>query len=250
MQIRYYTYGKDGNNVVCHRVDAEPITEYSYIVKHDPDEYGNKKADIYLFWKDYNVGIPMVLGMYINEENSLMQIKEQCMRFETAEIFLEYLRECMNNAKWIGNREIKVAECINVNFANECRKYRENYIQKQEEKRVEQKQQREEQGQKELQIQMGKELLMLSSLTNAILNGEKINNEFSPVTGKAILVILAESMQINIPIKVKGWINSTLAAMQFNNGKCSMVWKYSNGNSSKTIYGYINAICEKVFEKA
>ena len=139
MQIRYYTYGKDGNKVVCHRVDAEPITNYSYIVKHDPDEYGNKKADIYLFWKDYNVGIPMILGAYIDEKNSLMQIKEQCMRFEMAENFLEYLRECMNNAKWIGNREIKVAECINANFADECRKYRENYIQKQEEKRVAQK---------------------------------------------------------------------------------------------------------------
>jgi carbonic anhydrase len=57
MQIRHYTYSKNVlNKVVCHTTEAEPITDWLYVHKELPDQWGRIEVKFYAYYPEIKTG--------------------------------------------------------------------------------------------------------------------------------------------------------------------------------------------------
>lgn len=81
--------------------------------------------------------------------------------------------------------------------------------------------------------------------------GERIGAEYARKSGferdtfARLLAEIAQDCGVNIPIKVKGWMFKSLAAVDVKNGRCDRVHIWKNGGThSTTIHRYINLLLQ------
>lgn len=80
--------------------------------------------------------------------------------------------------------------------------------------------------------------------------GERIGAEYARKdaerdTFARLLVEIAQDCGVTIPVKVKGWMFKSLAAVDVKNGRCDRVHIWKNGGThSTTIYKYINLLLQ------
>lgn len=79
----------------------------------------------------------------------------------------------------------------------------------------------------------------------------KIYSADGLVKEQNVVLYIAEKYNVNIPLKLKGWINETLGRISIKNGKCYGYYRLLNkGGHSKTIFDYINKIISATAEPA
>ena len=80
--------------------------------------------------------------------------------------------------------------------------------------------------------------------------GERIGAEYARKdaerdTFARLLAEIAQDCGVNIPVKVKGWMFKSLAALNIKGGECESVLLWKNGGThSTTIYKYINLLLQ------
>ena len=81
----------------------------------------------------------------------------------------------------------------------------------------------------------------------AVDNTVNIFSADGSVREQNVLLYIAEKYGVNLPLKLKGWINNALAEIQIKDGECVGVYRYTNnGGKSTTVFGYINQIIAAV----
>lgn len=80
--------------------------------------------------------------------------------------------------------------------------------------------------------------------------GERIGAEYAQKPGierdifARLLVEIAHDVGVNIPVKVKGWMFKSLAALNVKDGECESVLLWKGGTHSTTIYKYIDNLLQ------
>lgn len=240
MQIRYYWYSKTVmNKVVRHTVDAEPITNWLYVHKNPQDQSGNVDADFYLYYPSINNGIYLTSRKIWHGDDSFiatMQIENE--RFSSPDGFIAAMDNAISNNQWVCNAEIEFVSQYNAEKATAYSEYRLAYLKKQDEKHAEQEAQRNAKREAKEAEARQKKQDTINNFIAMVKNGGKV------VKANYILVDVCEQFNVEIPIKLKGWIYKSLADITFANGRA--IGYSSYGGKSTTISGYLNMLVNAI----
>jgi hypothetical protein len=243
MQIRYYTYSKNVmNKAVRHTTEAEPITEWLYIHKEQPDNYGNIKAVIYLYYPSINNGILLESFILWNGSDTHITTMQTATKVvSNPEKYITWLTKKVANANWIGNADIALAMQIDAQKAAEFVSYRESYLTKKDEQSEAQREERSEKERIANAKLIEEEKVMINNLLSVMQTGGEWYNEVSPISGSSILNVIADQNEFVFPIKFKGWVNKNLHRLIFKDGEC-ISYGFTKGHKSTTIFDYVKGL--------
>lgn len=242
MQIRYYWYSKTVmNKVVRHAVEAEPITEWLYMHKQNVDQNGNTDVDFYLYYPSINNGIYLTSRKIWRGDDSFistMQIENE--RFSSPDGFISAMDTAVANNQWVGNAEIEFVSQFNTEKANAYSAYRLAYLEKQDIKHAEQEAQRKAKREAEEAAAKQKKQDLIDNFLSMVKNGGKVNN------ANSVLIDVCNQFNVDIPIKLKGWVYKSLASITFANGEAISCASY--GSKSTTIFKYLKTLTNRIKE--
>jgi hypothetical protein len=243
MQIRYYTYSKNVlNKVVCHTTEAEPVTDWLYVHKEQPDQWGRVELKFYAYYPEIKTGI-FLCSVGGDNETWAERVKENWKHISTAEGFIAYVDSMVANGNFVGGVYIALAMQINAHKGAEYAAYRESYIAKQNAQHEAQRKERIEKEQAANAKLVEEEKVMINNLLSTMQNGGEWRNENSPISGSSILNVIADQNDFTFPIKFKGWVNKHLRSLTFENGMCKY-YSYAKGHKSTTVANYVFGLME------
>lgn len=243
MQIRYYTYSKNVlNKVVRHTAEVEPITDWLYVHKEQPDQWGRIELKFYAYYPEIKAG--MFLGSVGGDNEGLVErVKENWKHVATTEMFITYVDSLIANGNFVGGVYIAIAMQIDAQKGAEFAAYRESYIAKQNAQHEAQRKESIEKEQAANAKLVEEEKVMIDNLLSIMQNGGEWRNQKSPVSGGSILNVLANQNEFVFPIKFKGWVNEHLRSLTFENGMCKY-YSYAKGHKSTTVANYVFGLME------
>ena len=231
---RIITYGKDGNSVVKPYRTVYCMEQITHVPEHKNLylEYIEGRSNIYevmgnvlshCFYVPANVIVEQLIDF--------LTTPERLYRFQNAEeSFLKTLETMEQNNKFIGN--LYIALCIeigNVERAEHYRKYREDYIKKQEEQErieYEQAKKQEEMEEEQYKNQINTKLMEAEKkiIEHKDFYNEQINGE------NTIIHLLMKKYGIKVPLRTQHWANEKLTKIVFHDGE--ITYRYLKTDST------------------
>lgn len=154
--------------------------------------------------------------------------------------FIDRLNKAYNNSYFINLLEIELLELLGyADLATKYTTYREEYIQKQEQKRIKEQKEteaREKDTEEERKAEIDKKLVTAET---DIINGKQVSNE--DIEDTTLLLMLFKKYDIKVPLKTQGWINKVLANIHISNGQWSYSY-YSSHRNSTVFKAYLDEL--------
>lgn len=232
-------FAKDGNTVVkpyktlyC----LENITRntehknlYIELVKR---EYGDP---IHQLWED--LGFICISQGWIQGYWDIEEVSAKIAEYPYLTIngFYRRLEESESSGYYINKIDIEVCALLgNIDLAKHYAEYREKQIADKEAKRQAAKEECEKKEREAEEQRIAEVEKAIQDAEYKIFHQEDFKN--AEVEGKSIINKLMEKYRIDVPLRTKGWINSKLAMIVFNDGKISYKFYGKTQRDNSTVF--------------
>lgn len=244
-------YAKDGNTIVCQNRPMRRLRG-NYYLGEIKGEGCNRRASIYAYYP--GLDIALYLGRAY-ENNDVESILGQCRKLgmETPEQLIGTLDALVERQSFIKDIWIEIATRFAPERVAAYRASKVAYMEKlrQEEEEERKKECAEQRAQLErLQRQTEKQL---QEAVNVLKSGGRLSNQKITVYRTvydskeySILNYLAQKYGVNIPIKTRGWINSSLSGIVISDGRMTKEYVFKGKNFSTVIWKYMDQLIAAV----
>lgn len=256
---RYYTYGKaDYNKPVAHYADMEHVAGALYRGIPYNDEYGISYTDFFFWYEQHGIGWKDGNRRTDWAEEDMPGMIERASIFDTPEKFIAELdrraagEQCAAN--WIGAREVEIARIIAPENVSIYLEARERHRVEQEAKEREREAARAEKDAAFVAEQNAKSDEQIKKAVDVFENGGEFRNVEIDIcrdrydTSTYTLVNhLANIYNVNIPIKLKGWIaNNLYSVIVEPDGRIERIRLNDGKRKSTTIFEYLNKLAAAI----
>lgn len=232
-------FAKDGNTVVkpykilysleniTHNAEHKKL--YIELVKR---EYGEP---VHQLWED--LGVICISQGWIQGYWDIEEVSNKLAEYSYFGIdgFYKRLEESERNGYYINKVDIEVCVLLgNIDLAKHYAEYREKQIAEKEAKRQVEKEEREKKEREAEEQRITEIEKAMKDTEYKIFHQEDFKN--AEVDGKSIINRLMEKYGINIPLRTRGWINSKLAMIVFNDGKISYKFYGKTQRDNSTVF--------------
>lgn len=262
--IRVADYRKYGNKAHFRRAEAREIVAPLYLEFVAPDEYDPRPWYQVHVLLECGAALPMKIGFYGDEkaETRFRDICENVVKHLPLTC-AEYVRRVENIVtdpelrEFIGTGDILLMSVIckfglgvDAYLPYRMMDYRERRLKqmaaKQAATEAEKRAEEEARDKAEQEARAAEKREIVQQL---LQGGERIGAKYASTDRTQrdafarLLAEIAQDCGVNIPIKVRGWMFKSLAAVDVASGKCEgvQIWK-DKGTHSATIYKYINQL--------
>lgn len=229
-------YGADGNKVVRHHYDMQPISGVLYKGEEYTNEYGEIEYNIFVVFPNIKYGLIFSKRLRDREDYTTEKIetwlKENGM--DTLENYLEKLDETAREGRFIGLLEIEFVGQFDTERAKRYAQARFVFKEKMEKEYAAERQRqavedaifvKEKNDEAEAVIQTA--INTIKSGNGKIGNGsiEFYNSRYNSTT-YALVNVLCRRYNISVPLRTKGWIAKKLVCFTMEDGKYkNMTWQ-------------------------
>lgn len=254
MQKKIITYASDHNTAVEKKLLIQQVCGNLYKGKDKKDSYGQTFCHIYIYYKDFGIGID-VGSISRPEERSTEDLISRVSpdALQGAQGFISALDSIVAAEGRTRNAEIALARYLAPEKADSYAAARQRHIDKAELEKAQKQQERDaedaaycEQKNKEAQCKV-------EEAVHIIRNGGRLSNTEitfykSRYSSSSYSMVnhLARLYEVEIPLKVQGWINQRLLGVTITDGR---VTSYQHkGGKSNTFPNYIGKLLEAVHQ--
>ncbi|MDD4509358.1 MAG: hypothetical protein PHY23_00335 [Oscillospiraceae bacterium] len=255
-RAKIITYASDYNTAVEKRKDLQQISGYLYKDKNLTDNYGQVYCRLYIFYKD--LGIGMDIGG-INRPNDYTT--EEALAYvrgvgtQKPEDFIEYLDGVVAAGDRITNAEIALARYIAPEKAEQYAEARQKRIDADNARYALRRAKREAEEaayceKSNAETQQKIDTAIHTIRTGGILQNDYISFYRSRYNCRSYCMVnyLARQYDVEIPLKVQGWINQKLIEVKIADGKVTEC-RHQRGRSN-TFWNYMNKLIAVVCQDA
>ena len=246
------TYASDHTTAVVKNRELQQIDGYLYKDKNIMDSYGQVTCRLYIYYPEAEIGIDAGSINHPDDrtvENVMPLIPSAFL--ESPQAAIADLDYAAANNEWITNTQVELARRIapeKVDIYIEAQqRHREALDKKREEKQ--RKRAMEEaafckEKSEEAQNQIDKAIEIIRS--GGVLDADYISIYHSRYNCHSYNIInhLARMYDVEIPLKVQGWINSKLLQVTISDGRAASLRHIGRG--SQTFWGYMEQLIEAV----
>lgn len=235
-------YAKDGNTVVRHRHEMQPICGPFYKGREEQDDIGMMVYPIYQVFDASKAGQILVKKSRTVDGLTSEQLEQWARenRMDTLERYLERCDEAISANGYFKNAEIEFIRQFDESRAARCTASREAYLRAREEKEARERMQREAENRKFVQEMNEKAEEQVQAAVSAIKGDGLLRNESVSIyksrytcSTYSVVNLLMRRYGIDVPLRTQGWINEKLIAVQIRNGRTSSVEYRSSRTSRK-----------------
>ena len=252
-RLPVHTYKKDGNTPIIKHLDLQQLEGTLYRGRAPAPEYGRSYCPICLFFTDIGYGIQ--IGT-VSDDYTLEEVKQSYPNIagSIAEFITEIERRA---ADQLFIREIEIALINQIWPEREpfYRACRQAYKERQDARRAQEKAAKAARDAKEKAELDAETERKLTEAKRIIRDGGKLENETISFyvnhyrsEGRSIVLHLMRMYDINVPLKVQGWINNKLANVSISDSGCAGYQYMRNGRAkgSQAFYGYMAALIDAI----
>ena len=250
--VRLRTIGyssREHNKAVVSLRELMPVSRVVHLEKKT-NSYGDVYCNVVLYFDEIGVGID------IGHASNSLAITELERRIEAQGIdtlprFMAWLEQKADTGQFVSNAEIKLASFVDADAAALFTKVRQAFLDRRhaEEQAEQQKQLKEERLQKERIQQVADEQVqraVQTIKTGGTLENERVEyiNCAGDCSESALVNYLAARYDKKFPLKVQGWVNQKLVAVNLQAGQVTG-YRYRK-TCSNTFSGYMQDLCDKI----
>jgi len=252
---RIITCARDHTTAVVKKRELQQVGGYLYKDKNIMDSYGQVTCRLYVYYPEAEIGIDAGSINHPDDrtvENVMSLIPSAFL--ESPQAAIADLDYAAANNEWIANTQVELARHIAPEKVD-------RYIEAQQRHRVALDKKCEEKQKKkameeaafckgkneESQKQIDKAIEIICG--GGVLEADCISIYHSRYDRRTYNIInhLARMYDVEIPLKVQGWINSKLLQVTISDGRATSMRHI--GHTSKTFWGYmeqlIQAVCKE-----
>jgi hypothetical protein len=216
-----------------------------FVEQRNKDEFN---ATLFICVNGYMVGI--------EQKHRLEEAIKRMNEINEQGGIIQFITDKINQAFADPKRWVDEGMAIILDREEEAKEHNKTIRVIREQEREEEDQKRKAEHKAEVDAVSQKAKEQIKKAVNIIKNGGKLPNaEIKICYGDtiyecntySIINHLATLYNVNIPIKVKGWINGSLTAVEIENGEAVRYWR--NGNPSTTFFQYMNDLIFAVQNK-
>jgi hypothetical protein len=245
-------YAADGNKVVKHNIEMQLIKDNLYKGENKDDSGWNyETCKLYAFYPNYDIGIEIGTFPVDTELNKVVETFEHSI-FVSDEKFISGLDSLVGNGGFIGAIHIELAKYIKPENVSKYRIAKAAFHRKRD-LEYQQKQREQEENDKKYCEEKNKqaEEIVAKIIEKFKGDGEIVNDTVeiykSRYTSSSYSVInhIARMYNVNIPLKVQGWINEHLVAIRIKDGEING-YTHHKGHKSTTIFKYMEQLIKAI----
>lgn len=255
---RIITYASDGIKAIYHNKDIQLIAGNVYKDKEEADQWGQIHCNLYCYFDNIKIGID-IGGMTCLNSREPEEMKEAAIRncLDTTDNFIAMLDDNVINCRHIGNAQIELAKYIKPERVAAYEQARLDYRAMKDRQEEERWAKREAEDKAYCEQKNSEAEQTVNDTIQSIITGGKIGNIKITIyknrynsTTYSVFNYLAYQNNIEIPIKVRGWINNKLVNITIADGKMtSYQYQGAKGtHGSNTVWNYIQKVLDVIFE--
>ena len=255
-KYRALQYKADGNKVVKHNVEMQLIKDNLYKGENKDDSSWNyETCKLYAFYPNYDIGIEIGTFPIDTELNKVIETFERSI-FVSDEKFISGLDSLAENGGFIGAIHIELAKYIKPENVSKYRIAKAAFHRKRD---IEYQQKQREQEENDKKYCEEKNKIVEKKITKTIeqfKHDGEIKNDTVEIyksryasSSYSVINHIARMYNVNIPLKVQGWINEHLVAIYIKDGEING-YTHHKGHKSTTIFKYINQLIEAINTEA
>lgn len=246
------TYKSDCTTAIVKSVLLQHIIGPAYKGVNKDRPHSQPFCRIYLYFEQLQIGIQVNTLVY-PDTRTVEAIYDfvKAQKFESPESIIAKLEQQMEEGKFISNAWIEFARYAAPERADIYAKARQEYIDRREQKERELRATQAAEDAAFCREENEKTQHLIDAALETIRHGGHLKNQSIKfyrsqydVSTYHIVNYLARKFDVQIPLKVQGWINKSLVQVVIQDGK---VIKYQHyGGKSKTFFHYFNQVIAAV----
>lgn len=253
---RIITYASDHTTTIYHNRRLQFIIGNIYKDKEKSDKYGQISCHIYCFYDNVEMGIDLG-GMVCFKDMTPEEIEQRVikMSFDTTDNFIAMLEDSVTNHGFISNSYIELAKYIKPERVEMYKQARLDYRTRKDKEEAERRVKCDAKDKAFVECKNAEAEQNVINVIQSIITGGKIDNirinvykDVYNSSEYSVFNYLAYQYSIEIPIKVRGWINKKLANIIVKDGKITS-YRYNRTkgtHGSQTAWDYIQKILDAV----
>lgn len=262
IKIKLITYGADRNKAVIHHESVFHVVDNFYVFRTKADDYGqydNRLVAVYCG----EFGIEFGSVSRFNEQLELIvfhptwedpgesldvvsYVRKLGGNYTSTEVFIDNVKERMASNGHIRNTETRLLDelyqhggSVDKEFVKAVISYKKEWeARKEEERRLKQEQFEREWEERKRREEEYHRIRIQSTKQELLAGGERLKLD------PEIIFEISDEVGVKLPIKLKGWMNSSLTALRVQDG--NVTGYYHMGNQSKTICIYMQKILDEL----
>jgi hypothetical protein len=177
----------------------------------------------------------------------------------TFDDYKNYITDCLNNNQFINVAEIKLMELAgeSADYIKTLTDHRQKVIDMREQKHQEQEENRKQEDQAYVTEQNKKAEDIINTAEHAIINHQNVKNIDITVyksryesNTTSLILSLIKKYDINVPLKVQGWINKALANIIYDAEYDDYSYQYYKSSADSKVFSrYLYQLICKIKEK-
>lgn len=255
---RVIMYAPDGNTVVYHWREMQKIEGNIYRGPSLAPELGTMDScELYCYFSDRNIGLSIGSCYTSKLVADLMEWAED-EGVLSSEAFIDRVKAKVQGTQHIMLTWVEMLKYIEPDLIPACMESRLAHSKRLEAAYRERKRKQAEQEKEFVdgENKAAKELFLKTVSGVAAGEGTVRNDTITVYRSRynsasySAINLLARLYGVSIPIKVQGWINSSLSRVDLEQSACCNYWyqRSKHGKGSKTFFGYMNSLVKAVQE--
>lgn len=222
-------YGADGNKVVRHYYDMQPISDVLYKGREEKTEYGETVYDIFVVFPNVKYGLLYQKKLRDRNDYTTEKVETWAKEYgiDTLENYLERLDGIAQAGKFIGLLEIEFVKQFDTERAERYAQARLAYKERKEAQYTQQREQREAEYAAYVKEKNDEAESVIQVAIDTIKSGNgKIGNDGIEIfksryqsTVYYLVNVLCRRYNVNVPLRTQGWIAEKLLSFSVENGQ-------------------------------
>lgn len=222
-------------------------------VEENEKSYGEVFIDLGIVY----MGIGRTLDRKTNVEGIEYSL-QKCAKI-TLDSYKEYINNCLNNNQFINVAEIKLMELAGESpeYIQKLIEHRQKVLDLREQKHKEEEAKREKENQEYVDKQNKIAEDLINNAEQAIINKQNVVNKDITIykskyesSTTSLILYLMKKYDINVPLKVQGWINKALANIVYDAEYDDYSYQYYKSSADSKVFAkYLFQLVYKIKEK-